>query len=125
MQYVGEVEIKTLELHAYYTSAYRESCLYEDAGDGYEDSNEVTFIMSGESEDDTLVIRQQRVGNYKPTYSEYLLTIHGLTYKPTLILIDGKEASFSKKDNKYILTVPFDFSEIQVPAGKKTTKKAS
>lgn len=123
MQYVGEVEFKTLELHAYYTSAYRESCLYEDAGDGYEASNEVTFIMSGESQDDTLVIIQKREGDYKPSYTEYELTLHGLTYIPARILVDGKEVSSTEKQNTYTLRVPYDFSEIQVPAGKKAARK--
>ncbi len=122
MQYVGEIEIKTLELHAYYTTAYRESTHYEDTGDGYAykegGSNVVTFIMSGESEDDTLVMRQERKGNYTPTYKDYKVSIHGLTYTPTVILVDGKEVKFTGSQNVFTFTVPFDFQEIQVPAGK-------
>ena len=126
MQYVGEKEIKCLDLHVYYTTAYRESTLYEDAGEGYEyqqeGKNVVTFILSGESEDDMLVMRQSREGGFKPSYTEYQVIIHGLTYTPSAILADGKEVKYSKNQQTYTLKVPFDFEEIQIPAGKiKTT----
>ena len=128
MQYVGEVEAKSLDLHAYYTTAYLESTLYEDPGDGYGyekgESNVVTFIMSGESEDDMLVMRQSREGNYRPTYSEYKITFHGLTYTPAHIFIDGEEIKGERVDNTIRITAPVDFKEIQLPVSKRKGKSS-
>lgn len=128
MQYVGEVEIKTLELHAYYTTAYLESTLYEDPGDGYGyekgECNVVTFIMSGESEEDMLVMRQNREGNYTPAYADYQITFHGLTYTPAHIFVDDQEVKGEKAGNTIRIKVPFDFKEIQLPVSAKKGKSS-
>ena len=47
--------------------------------------------------------------------------IHGLTYTPAAIVVDGKEVKFVKTAQTYTIKVPFNFEEIQVPAGKKKT----
>src|SRR5690606_14439047 len=92
MQYVGEVEVKELILHAYFYAKPCKSVLYEDAGDGYGyekgEANLRTYKTTGN--ENNFVIMQSIEGNYKSKYTKFDLTIHGVPFEVKDILVDNE-----------------------------------
>ena len=118
MQYVGEFEVKQLDLHVYHGKVDNESTLYEDRGDGYEykeqDYKRKKFSFSGQK--DALTLRQSSEGNFDTSYKTYLLTFHGVDFIPDTCLVDGKQVSLEEQKDKKTFTAVVDhnFSELKL-----------
>lgn len=118
MQYVGEVEVKELILHAYFYAKPCKSVLYEDAGDGYGyekgEANLRTYKTTGN--ENNFVIMQSIEGNYKSKYTKFDLTIHGVPFEVKDILVDNESVPFTydKETRKARLKVKPDFQRLAV-----------
>lgn len=117
MQYVGEKQIDTLDLHVYFGENETLSLLYEDAGDGYEYEvgvyNEKLFIVSGTTH--SIHIHQDIKGHYNPTYKQYKIIIRGLEFEPLKVSLNGSEVeikSLTKKEKTVELLVPIKFIDL-------------
>ena len=96
LQYVGEKEIETLDLHVYYLPATRSSELYEDDGDyyDYEQGNyrRRTFTLTGTASG--LLLEQRTEGRYNSDYDTFRLFLHGLPFLPAGMIVDGETTMF-------------------------------
>lgn len=73
-----------MELHLYPYDGAAEGSLYEDAGDGYDQSLKKVFrLENGE-------LSQNREGDFEPSYRDYLITLHGGDWNT--VSIDGGKA---------------------------------
>ncbi len=82
MQYVGEKEIKTVELNIYYKNGTEKSDFYFDKGEGYEYENG-KFRLSEftiEGNDHSCIIRQKNEGNYVVSFN-YKINLIGFPFK--------------------------------------------
>lgn len=122
MQYVGEFEVETLYLHAYFVYNNHSSVVYEDAGDRYEYEAGVyalkTFETSGFASQ--FVLKQKTEGDFIPVYKNYKLTIHGLTFTPTSCKVDKRKVDFvyNSIENLATLHLPKNFEKLEVFAAK-------
>jgi alpha-glucosidase len=76
--------IDFMELHLYPDEGEAVGFLYEDAGDGYEESLNKRFQLKDGK------LSQERKGDFKPAYREYRITTHGGNW--SFVSIDGGEA---------------------------------
>ncbi len=110
-QFIGEVEIKEITLHIYYTDLSTKSELYQDGGEGFEYKNNgfviYTFNTRGNHEHFEITCKTE--GHFQPTCKDFLLKIHGLPFDPKSCFIDEKEISI--KTDKIVKKV----FEVQVP----------
>ncbi len=118
MQYVGEVEVKELILHAYFHSKPYKSVLYEDAGDGYGyekgEANLRTYKTTGN--ENNFVLMQSIEGSYKSKYSKFDLTVHGIPFEVKEILVDNEPVPFTydQEAHKVRLKVKADFQRLAI-----------
>lgn len=108
LQYVDEKKIETLTLHIYYKNGSETSTLYEDAGDGYDESNIVTFNLSGTKKN--LLISQSREGKYKPTYKSYKVVFHGIPETIKTLIVDGKKTDIENNS----AVIDFRFQQLEL-----------
>lgn len=111
MQYVGEKEIEEVKLNVYYTDNAVNSFLFEDYGETFAYEQDIylekKFVVSGK--ENLLTIQQSMEGLYTPRYENYHFEIIGLPFKPTKVIVDGKEVkSFKMNANK---AIEFKFSK--------------
>lgn len=107
IQYVGEKEVKEVELKIYFKKGKHESIFYHDAGDGQgykeNDFRLATFSVNGE--DNSLRIEQGIEGTYQASFSHYLISLIGLPFKFSTIYIDGQvqkyDADFLKVNSGF------------------------
>ena len=121
-QYVGEKKIETLKLLLYYATGRHESVLYEDAGEGQAyktgECNVVTLVQ--ESNDNKVVLRQERRGAYKQEYTQYELILVGLPHGIHRVEIDGEELAdedIHREHRDKEIFVKSDFREINIEFG--------
>lgn len=119
MQYVGEIELKELILHAYYYTKSHTSVVYEDSGDGYGyeqgQYNVRTFNTSGS--DNQFVIEHSAQGEFTPTYHSYAVNVHGLSFEPRKCEVDGQEVAFTMENqdkNEIKVMVPIHFGKLVI-----------
>ncbi|MEM6806236.1 MAG: TIM-barrel domain-containing protein, partial [Bacteroidota bacterium] len=99
MQYVGEKQIESLDLHVYLSESSYTSELYEDSGDfyDYEQGNYRlrSFIQSSKKRT-RLSLQQLNQGRFNSEYSSYKIHVHGLDFVPAGKRVDGEEEIFDK-----------------------------
>jgi alpha-glucosidase len=118
MQYVGEKEIEEVKLNVYYTDNAVNSFLFEDYGETFAYEQDIylekKFVVTGK--ENLLTIQQSMEGLYTPRYENYHFEIIGLPFKPSKVIVDGKEVKgFKINANKAIefkFTKNFKFVEI-------------
>ncbi|MFT6864084.1 MAG: alpha-glucosidase [Akkermansiaceae bacterium] len=98
----SSVPLTHMELNVYLADEQAEGTLYEDAGDGFDDSVLKTFELKDK------VLTQTRVGDFAPSYSTYELTIYGAGWQK--ISLDGGEPSALKLGQP--VQVPENFEKI-------------
>jgi|GEM_PF-8433 len=119
-QYVGEKEIETVALKAYYKEGRETSSLYFDDYDGYSyengQSRYSTFHVSGD--DDSFDIRQEFQGDYKPKHAFFDLEFIGVPFRVDKVVVNGYDwKSTSKGENgQPIYRIPLEFKEINILA---------
>jgi alpha-glucosidase len=93
MQHTNEFEIDELTFQIYYSDCEVNSFQFEDHGDtfGYEQNIylERKFIVNGDKK--SMTIKKSVEGLFTPRYETYDLKFIGLPFKPSKIIIDGKE----------------------------------
>ncbi|MEM1326663.1 MAG: TIM-barrel domain-containing protein [Bacteroidota bacterium] len=118
-QYVGEIEIETLQLQVYYGEGEYESVIYTDAGEGYAyqegDSRLATFRMKGETAQ--LSIQQQLEGTFDAEFKTYELSIIGLPFAQAVCRVDGKEVAVQVDEGKLVVEVMVGFGELVIEEG--------
>ncbi len=107
MQHTDENPSAQITLHVYYSVNRKVSHFYEDDGENY------SYLQGNFSVKKFTVFgnrRQMRIicdkyGNYKPTYPEYRIVIHGLPFRPHKVIVDDKEISLPKRLREKTLTI--------------------
>jgi len=102
MQYVGEVEIKELELHIYYNNKSHKSLIYEDKGDDYEYENGASMVRTFKTNggDANFTVQQTLQGAYDATYKTFEIIMHGLPFVPKECNIDGQVVHIEMLDKE-------------------------
>ena len=92
-QYVGEIEIKEVDLHIYYTEDTRVNQLYEDSGDGYDNEKGVYNLRRFEviGGKDSLEVHQVSKGHFEATYDTYDIQLHSIPKPIKAIFVNDKE----------------------------------
>src|SRR5699024_8306113 len=122
MQYTSERSPERLELNVYYSEEASTSRLYEDTEEGYGyregDYRLTTFELKGDTDAQTLRLTAERKGRFKPEYQHIEVSLIGLPFAPSSVLVDGKSASFEEEsDNSalvYRFSAPPEFEEIRI-----------
>jgi alpha-glucosidase len=91
-QYVGQIEIKELTLHAYYSSYDANSFVYEDNGDtfAYEQDIYTEKRFAFKAGKTSFAIEQSMEGLFTPRYDTYYIKFSGIPYAAYEILSDGQ-----------------------------------
>ena len=125
-QYVGEKEIKELELDVYYKKGKEKSQVYEDAQDGYDykkgrfSLRNFNVIGNGK----IMTIQQYKSGKFITPYKEIRIKLIGLPFQIGEVLVHDEmsDPSSVKVLSGNTIVVSKDFSKIQVMAKKKKRK---
>lgn len=120
MQHIGEREQSILKLNIYHGGQETGSQFYEDSGEGYGYESgsyrKTTFLTKPVEEG--LKITAIREGDYIPEYNTVQLRLIGLPFKPSAILVDGKEIEYTidtkEKADVYLVDVEPGFEKIEV-----------
>ena len=122
-QYVGEKDIKEVNLDVYYKEGQEVSQLFSDAQDGYDYTKGRyslrNFKLTGREKE--LIINQFKEGKYDTDYDEFKIVIHGLPFEIGEIQVDNEVISLEhlKVNNTYTMTVCKNFSELHFIAKEK------
>lgn len=112
MQYVGEKEIKEVELKIYYKKGELKSIFYHDAGDGQDYKNNdfrlATFSLEGTV--NTLMIQQKIKGNYQASFTTYKIHLIGFPSVLNELKVDGEIMEI----NNGFFIVDSDFGKIEM-----------
>jgi alpha-glucosidase len=115
-QYVGELEIETLQLQVYFVEGECESTVYTDAGEGYAyqegDARLARFKLSGSAEQ--LTITQQLEGNFDADFKTYQLTVFGLPFEEVSCSVNDENIEGQKEGNQLVIEVGAEFKELVV-----------
>lgn len=120
MQYVGEKQIESLDLHVYLSENSCTSELYEDAGDfyDYDQGNYRLRSFIQLTEKNRLYLQQLSQGRFNSEYSTYRIIVHGLTFTPAGFKIDGKQEMFEEVmediPEVFIFEVDKGFEELEL-----------
>lgn len=106
MQYTGEKEIEEVKLNIYYSDYEVNSFLFEDYGETFAYEQDIylekKFVVKGDER--SLTIQQSMEGLYTPRYDGYNFNLLGLPFKPSKIVVDGKEIThFIVDKNKNVV----------------------
>ncbi|MEM8900728.1 MAG: TIM-barrel domain-containing protein [Bacteroidota bacterium] len=117
-QYVGEIKMEQLTLHAYYHHKETHSELYEDSGDFY-DHHQGNFMIREfiqKSSKKEFKLKQKSDGRYNSEYNEYELVIHGLPFTAAGYEIDGEVHMLTQNPDEPALTIVINknFGELKV-----------
>lgn len=90
-QYVGEKNIEVATLHIYPTSTTRESIIYQDSGDGYDNEVGVYNLIryNVTSQEGEIHVTQDIKGHYQPPYHSYNIIIHAYGSLDVEVFING------------------------------------
>jgi alpha-glucosidase len=121
-QFVGEKEIKALELNVYYSDIYSETELYEDAGEGFEYKNKAfsvtEFGVIGYENEFILSRFTDRI-NYESapdweTKAGFEVNIYGIPFIVNSAFVDGEPIDFQLVGTVYKIKVDYKFNEISL-----------
>lgn len=118
MQYTQQTPVTEMLLHVYFGEEEVKSVLYEDAGDhyGYKNGQYNVIRFKQHSTAQKFYLRKQFFVNYETAYKNHRVTIHGLPFKPTTLLVDGQTVALTAAnmltDNTVSIVVPRNFEEI-------------
>ncbi len=115
-QYVGELEIKELDLDVYYKLGSESSMFYEDDQDGYgykqDKYNLRNFTLTGKEK--SLAIQQFKDGNFISSYSIFKISLHGLPFTIEEIEIDNEVVTLKqvKPNGNNVIEISKDFTQV-------------
>src|SRR5699024_5829523 len=111
MQYTSERSPERLELNVYCSEKASTSRLYEDAEEGHDytegDYRLTTFELEGDADQHTLRLTAEREGRFEPEHQHVEITLIGLPFAPSAVLVDGKSASFEEESDSSALVYRF------------------
>ena len=117
-QYVGELEIKELDLEVYFRIGTETSTLYEDEQDGYDYKKGQyslrNFKLNGKEK--SLVIQQFKDGTFITSYDTFRINLHGLPFEIKAIELDNEEVSLKqlKPNGNNVIEVSKDFTQLLI-----------
>lgn len=117
-QYVGEKEIKELQLDVYFKMGTEKSTVYEDGQDGY-DYKKGRYSLRNfklKGKENELIIQQFKNGTYITPYNTFKLQLHGLPFKIDCIELDNETISFKdvKLNGNNSIEISKDFTELHI-----------
>jgi alpha-glucosidase len=93
MQYVGEIEPDEIMFQIYHSDYEVNSFYFEDHGDTFAYEQDIylekKFIVNGT--ETSIIVKQSIEGLFTPRYETYDLKFIGLPFKPSKVIIDGKD----------------------------------
>ena len=117
-QYVGELEIKELELEVYFRIGTENSTVYEDEQDGYDYKKGQyslrNFKLKGKEK--SLVIQQFKDGTFNTSYDTFRINLHGLPFEIKGIEVDNEEVPLKelKPNGNNVIEVSKDFTQLLI-----------
>ncbi|MEM9836314.1 MAG: TIM-barrel domain-containing protein [Bacteroidota bacterium] len=117
VQHTGQLKAaKTLEMNVFLGADSGSGQLYWDAGDGYDytqgDYLQLDFSVLQSS--DAIQLQQSRKGTYQASFEATKITLVGYQGKATQATVDGKVIPMTLTKKGAVLTVPFQFSTLEV-----------
>lgn len=116
-QYVGEKEIKKMELHIY-AGGNETSRLYEDAGNGFIYKEGIYRLTTFKTHDSPgeLSLDISRKGSYSGGVSKFEFEIHGISSEPVALTVNGKsvEFTYNEKEKKVRFTTASEISKVNI-----------
>jgi alpha-glucosidase len=119
MQHVNEFEVEEMIFQVYYTDYEVNSFYFEDHGDTFAYEQDIylekKFVVNGDKK--SMLIKQSIEGLFTPRYETYDLKIIGLPFKPSKVVVDGKDyvGDLSFDDLKRVrLKVNKNFRQVQI-----------
>ena len=119
MQYTSEFEVEEMMFQVFYSDQEVNSFYFEDHGDTFAYEQDIymekKFVVNGDKK--SFTITQSIEGLFTPRYETYELTINGLPFKPSKVLIDGKtytEELVFNELKSLIIKTPKHFKQVQV-----------
>lgn len=118
-QWTGEKPVDELTLYVYFKNGLETSHLYEDLGEGYrhEDGHFSLKTYTTEGSPTTFSLRQEKQGEWQPTYSRIKIFVIGLPFFAKNCHADGAEMPIKeirlRERSLYTLVVPPDFEAIK------------
>jgi alpha-glucosidase len=117
-QYVGELEIKELDLEVYFRQGTETSTVYEDEQDGYDYKKGQyslrNFKLKGKEK--SLVIQQFKDGTFVTSYDSFRINLHGLPFEIKAIEVDNEEVPLKqlKPNGNNVIEVSKDFTQLLI-----------
>jgi alpha-glucosidase len=119
-QFVGEKDIKALELKVYYSPKYSETELYEDAGEGFdykEKAFSVTTFSLSNSKEEVILSRFIDRLNYESsadwaTKMGFDIQFYGMPFTVGSVLVDGQSVDFQLIGTICTVKISGKFNEI-------------
>ncbi|MBT8297192.1 MAG: glycoside hydrolase family 31 protein [Maribacter sp.] len=117
-QYVGELEIKELDLEVYFRIGTQSSTVYEDEQDGYDYKKGQyslrNFKLNGK--ENSLVIQQFKDGTFLTSYEKFRINLHGLPFEIKAIELDNEEVPLNqlKPNGNNVIEVNKDFTQLLI-----------
>jgi alpha-glucosidase len=119
-QFVGEKDIKALELTVFYSENFKETALYEDDGEGFGYKNKafsVTQFSVSTSENSFILSRFIDRINYESsaewtTKTGFELRFVGIPFVVKSVLVDGEVVDFQLVEGVYLVSVTKKFNEV-------------
>ncbi|MBT8299693.1 MAG: DUF5110 domain-containing protein, partial [Maribacter sp.] len=117
-QYVGELEIKELDLEVYFRIGTQSSTVYEDEQDGYDYKKGQyslrNFKLNGK--ENSLVIQQFKDGTFISSYDKFRINLHGLPFEIKAIELDNEEVPLNqlKPNGNNVIEVNKDFTQLLI-----------
>ena len=117
-QYVGELEIKELDLEVYFRMGTESSTVYEDEQDGYDYKKGQyslrNFKLKGKEK--SLVIQQFKDGTFVSSYDSFKINLHGLPFEIKAIEVDNEEVPLKqlKPNGNNVIEVSKDFTQLLI-----------
>lgn len=110
-QYTDEFEYDTIDLNIYYNEGTYSSEWYDDKHDdyAYEDGYYRLVRFEQEADKELLRLKQEIEGSFKTAVKFYRPRFIGLPFKPSLLVLDGKEMAYSDT-----MELPSDFGVLEL-----------
>jgi alpha-glucosidase len=117
-QYVGELEIKELDLEVYFRIGTENSTVYEDEQDGY-DYKKGRFSIRNfklKGKEKSLVIQQFKDGTFITSYDTFRINLHGLPFEIKAIEVDNEKVPLKqlKPNGNNVIEVSKDFTQLLI-----------
>ncbi|EAR01914.1 glycoside hydrolase family 31 protein [Maribacter sp. HTCC2170] len=117
-QYVGELDIKELDLDVYYKLGTENSTVYEDEQDGYDYKKGQyslrNFKLKGKEK--RLVIQQFKDGTFVTSYDTFRINLRGLPFEIGVVEVDNEEVPLDqvKPNGGNVIEVNKDFTQLLI-----------